>query len=225
MSRISVWLYKTHKKKLYNLSVSLWYLYHRVCTACMCPHFIMGFFMLLKFKQKPLDAWPQWIPRPEENEKQMRSTKSCLVWKKGSCKTLHRNNAASLWSLYDRVSIDLWIDYNCKRSNSTALPGLIAPPLPPTPAPPQGPQSGECPDALLWAPLSSSWPRISLSIHVACQKFCFVVAVVVYKRMRLGSFQLARHISLRVPSCVFLSNSEWAPKAEAYFTCGNLKKR
>lgn len=97
----------------------------------MCPHVNMGCFMLLKFKQKT--SW--CTTTPVENEKHMLSTKLCLFWKKGSCKTLCRNNAASLWS-HDSVSIDLWIDYNCKRSSSSALPGLF------TPSPQQLPFSG-----------------------------------------------------------------------------------
>lgn len=128
-------------------------------TREFVQHVRMGFFMLFKFKQKPLDARPQWAPRNVENEKQMLSTKSCLVWKTCSCKSLHHNNAASLWSLHDCVSIDLRIDDNCKRSNSMALPGFIASHHP-RDSPSSGPQSRERPEALLLAPLSSSWPRI-----------------------------------------------------------------
>lgn len=126
------------------------------------------------------------------------------------------------------------IDNNCKCSKSPARERererecqvLITAPVPPSPqqsSPHMGlyvpkPCCGLCSPRS--PPTSPSLPWIKSSIHVACQKFCFVVAAVVYGRMRLGSFQLSRHISLCVPSCLFLQNSLKAPKAEAH-----LKKK
>ena len=57
----------------------------------------------------------------------------------------------------------------------------------------------------------------SLSIHVACQKFCFVVFVVVYRRMRAGTFQLEGHISLYPVLSDSLELNK-PQKAEAYIT-------
>lgn len=63
----------------------------------------------------------------------------------------------------DAPSIDLRIDDNCKRR---------PPPHPPTPGPP--------------LPAGPAW------IHVDCQKFCFVVLLVVYG----GTFQLNTRLCL-----------------------------
>ena len=148
--------------------------------------------MLLKFKQNLLVLNRNGSPGPAENEKQMLTTKSCLLWKTGSCKTLRRNNAASLWSLHDFVSIDLWIDNNCR----TQRPGLTGPH--PENFPSSGPLCSEWRES--WSlvvcsavPQLAAW--ISPSLHVACQKFCFAVAVVVYRRMGLGRFQLENSVS------------------------------
>lgn len=93
----------------------------------------MGFFALLKFKQKT-----SWCPTATgapglvENEKQMLATKSPVSYG-GRAHVNHRTTTMRpfLWSPRDRVSIDLRIDDNCKRSNGAALPGFIASPTHP----------------------------------------------------------------------------------------------
>lgn len=113
------------------------YLFHLgLFTRDFVQHVRMGFFMLLKLKQKPLDAWPQRAPGIMENEKQMLSTKSCFIWKTGSRKSARHNNAASLWSRHNCASTDLRIDDDCKRSSTMALPGVYGLPIAPPPRPP-----------------------------------------------------------------------------------------
>jgi len=125
---------------------------------------------------------PQWIPWPpgkrETNalHKVLSRTNERL-----KLKTLHRNNAASLWSLRDGFSV-----------STTSVNGATSQAATPPPPPPLGPRSTEGPEALLWAPAvqesESLHPCGLLEVFFSC-----VVAVVVYRRKRLGSFQLARH--------------------------------
>lgn len=159
----------------------LGFIHQRVCTKCQNG--------LLKFKQKT-----SWCPTATgapglvENEKQMLPTKSPVSYE-GRAHVNHRTTTMRpfLWSPRDRVSIDLRIDDNCKRSNGAALPGFIASPTHPLSHDFPSPWASE-PRASP-APLSSNWPPIPVSRAMwLVRSFCFVVLAVVYRRMKVGDF-------------------------------------
>lgn len=84
-----------------------------------------------------------------------------------------------------------------------------------TPSPPHPPPpllslgAASVPKLCCWLRCPPAGQESRLLSHVVCQKFCFVVLVVVYWRIKVGTFQLERHISL----CPIPSNAERAPKA------------
>lgn len=98
-----------------------------------------------------------------------------------------------------------------------ALPGFIASHYHhrthdyPRPTPLLSLSAASVPKLCCWLRCPPAGQESRLLSHVVCQKFCFVVLVVVYWRIKVGTFQLERHISL----CPITSNalkSERGPK-------------
>lgn len=159
-----------------TLPLSLLCLKPSVCV-CMCVSACRnGILHALEIQTKT--SWCITTTSPQTRDKwETNASQQSFVWTQHLCKTFHSNNAAALWSHHNRISIDLQIDYDFKK-HWTARP--YTPTLSPVTYPPPRPLfwastlRAECPKALLWALLCSSWPWTSPSI-VARHKFCLAL--------------------------------------------------